>query len=142
MNTSPATTTLSKPAGDEEIPSGTFGYFQARNKYRAYSLVLDEFKRSGISQATLARRLGKTSDIVNRWLGGPGNWTLDTLSDLLFAISGAATVFGKEFPLDKPPRNKVGPDWIQAAPVFRIEQPQPTASSSAADSITIDFHNS
>jgi hypothetical protein len=63
---------------------------------------MEEFTKSGLSQADLARRLGKGTDIVCRLLGGPGNWTLDTLSDLMFAISGAAPVFSKDYPLNKP----------------------------------------
>lgn len=105
MSTSPQTTTLSKPVGDEAIRNGVLAYWQSRNKHRAYSLVLSEFKKSGISQATLARRLGKKADLVCRLLGGPGNWTLDTISDLLFAISGGVPKFSVEYPLDKPAKN-------------------------------------
>ena len=73
---------------------------------------MDEFVKSRLSQADLARRLGRGTDVVCRLLGGPGNWTLDTISDLLFAISGAAPVFGVEHPLNSPPRNQLGPDWL------------------------------
>jgi len=103
---------LRSPTGDDRVPLGTFGYFQARNKRNAYDLVMEEFTKSGLSQADLARRLGKGTDIVCRLLGGPGNWTLDTLSDLMFAISGAAPVFGKDYPLNKLRRNQRGPTWL------------------------------
>jgi hypothetical protein len=116
MTTFQTASTLSKPSGTDKVPSGTFGYFQSRNKHRAYSLVMEEFKASGLSQADLAHRLGKGTDIVCRWLSGPGNWTLDTLSDLLFAISGAAPAFGKEYPLDKPTHNYTRPDWLTRMP--------------------------
>lgn len=111
MNTSP-TTTRSETVKSERIPIGEFGYMRARNKHRLYSLVIEEFKKSRISQADLARRLGKGPDIVSRWLAAPGNWRLDTVSDLLFAISGAELNYGLIYPLNHPSRNDTWPDWL------------------------------
>jgi hypothetical protein len=91
--------TLSEPKGSDRVPEGTLGYFRSRNKHRVYSLVIGEFKRCGLTQADLARRLGKGTDIVCRWLGSPGNWTQDTVSDLLFAISGAEPDYAIRYPL-------------------------------------------
>jgi hypothetical protein len=105
MNTSQNTTSLSKPINDDPIPTGTLGYFRTRNKRRAYSLVMNEFEKSGVSQATLARRLRKKPEVVCRLLSGPGNWGLDTHSDLMFAIRGGVPTYGVDYPLDKPPRN-------------------------------------
>lgn len=111
MNTS-RTTTLSKPTGEERIPIASLGYMRARNKHRLYTLVIREFKKSRISQTTLARRLGKGTDVVCRLLAAPGNWQLDTISDLLFAISGTEVAYDVSYPLDKPSRNYVGEPWI------------------------------
>lgn len=112
MTTFRPTTSLCKPEGESRIPAGVLAYFQARNKNRVYELVLSEFVRSGISQATLARRLGKKPDVVCRWLGAPGNWTLDTVSDLLFAISGAEPEYSLSYPLDRGSRNFRAPEWL------------------------------
>jgi hypothetical protein len=38
----------------------------------------------------------------------------------MFAISGAAPVFSLEYPLNKPRRNQVGPDWLYDDDVIRI----------------------
>jgi hypothetical protein len=112
MNTYQPIVSLSEPAGDEPVPAGTAAYFHARNRGRIYEAVIQEFLRSGISQATLARRMSKRPEQINRLLGAPGNWTLDTVSDLLFAISGAEPVYGVQYPLREPPRNYRQPEWL------------------------------
>lgn len=89
MTISPTTRNLSEPEGRNKIPEGTFAYLRVRNRMRLFTLVKEEFARAGITKAILAERLGKGADQVNHWLAVPHNWTLDTLSDLLFAISGA-----------------------------------------------------
>src|SRR6476620_8103448 len=111
------TTMLSKPTGAEPIKATTFGYLRARTKRRAYDLVIREFKKSGLTQADLARRLGKPhrTDQISKLLSGPGNWTLDTVADLLFAISGGTPKFDVEYPLDKPKRNYLGKSDLRVA---------------------------
>jgi hypothetical protein len=111
MSTS-RTSRLSKPEGDNPIPLGSLGYLRARTKQQMYNLVLKEFKRTGLTQATLARRLRKTPAQMCRVLGGPGNWTLDTVSDLLFAISGGELKSEVSYPLSKPERNFTRPEWL------------------------------
>jgi hypothetical protein len=37
---------------------------------------------------------------------------MDTMSDLLFAISGAEIRYELSYPLDKAPRNMTKPDWL------------------------------
>jgi len=101
MSISP-TTSMSKPTGSEKISIGTFGYINARNRQHAYDLVIRQFKKSGLTQAALASRLGKGADVVSRLLSRPRNWELDTFSELLFAISGAVAKYDVVFPLGKP----------------------------------------
>jgi hypothetical protein len=108
--------TLSKPTENERIPLGTFAYFRARNRRRSYDLVIKEFKKSGLSQAALARRMGKGTDRICKLLAAPGNWTEDTVSDLLFAISGAERRNELDYPLDKPARNFRQPEWLSSEP--------------------------
>src|SRR6266850_1150188 len=98
---------LSKPVEGEPLRGPTLVYFRARHRMKLYSLVLGEFKKSGISQAELCRRLRKGPAQISRLLGGPGNWSLDTVSDLLFAISGAEPAYELRYPLDKPGRAAV-----------------------------------
>ncbi len=91
---------LSKPTGRDPIDPATLAYMRQRNRGRVYSAVIDEFEKSGISQADLAGRLHKGTDQISRWLGSPGNWTLDTVSDLFFAISSGEPAYGVQYPLD------------------------------------------
>jgi transcriptional regulator with XRE-family HTH domain len=100
MSTSP-TTSLSEPTGSDKVPRGTFAYFRARLKHRVYSLLIGEFKRSKLSQADLCRRLDMEPAQLSRLLSGPGNLTLETTSDLLFAMSGAELSLSTAYPLAK-----------------------------------------
>ncbi|MGD0420260.1 MAG: hypothetical protein ABSA68_11900 [Xanthobacteraceae bacterium] len=103
---------LSKPIPGEPIPVSTLAYFRARGRRKLHSLILAEFKDSGISQAELCRRLRKEPAQISRMLGSPSNLRPDSASDLLFAISGAEIVYQTAYPLDKPPRNFRKPDWL------------------------------
>ena len=89
---------LFDPTSTEKISMGTFAYVSARNRQSLYNLVIREFKKSGLSQVDLARRLGKTADVVCRFLGRPRNAELDTISEYLFAICGAALRFETHHP--------------------------------------------
>jgi transcriptional regulator with XRE-family HTH domain len=100
MSTS-QTTGLSEPVGADKISVGTLGYIRARHRQRAYDLVIREFKKSGMTQADLARRLGKSPEVISRLLARPSNWEADTFSDLLFAISGAIASYRAEYPLSQ-----------------------------------------
>lgn len=111
MNIYP-TTSLSKPTGAEPVPKGTFGYLRARNRHRIATLIIKEFKESGLSQVDLARRARKSPATICRWLATPGNMRADSLSDLLFAISGAVPTYGVDYPLEQPARNDTRPDWL------------------------------
>ena len=110
------TTTLCSPTGSQKVPVSTLSYFRSRNRHRLYSLVIDNFRRSDLTQADLARRLGKGPDVVCRWLASPSNWRLDTVSDLLFAISGAEADYSIRFPLEQAARNDTRPHWMPTSP--------------------------
>jgi len=106
------TTTLVEPTGDERIADADLAYFAARNRRKIYSAVIKEFKESGLSQMQLAKRLGKRPEVICRWLSGPGNWGLDTVSFLLFGLSGGELSYHVVHPLRQSPRNYKEPEWL------------------------------
>jgi hypothetical protein len=127
--TTSQTSFLSKPIAGEKIPPATLSYMRARAKRRAFDLVLREFKRSGLTRAEVARRLGKGAPEISRMLGGPSNWTIQTVSDLLFAISAAEPQWELSYPLDAARRNYIRPDWLDdQSPLLREAFP-PAANS-------------
>jgi hypothetical protein len=106
------TFTLSEPSDSDKISASVLAYFQERNRNRIHEIVLTEFIKSGITQTSLASRLGQKPARVSKLLGAPGNWTLDTVSDLLFSISGAEASYSISYPIQNPVRNYSSPDWV------------------------------
>ena len=82
---------LSEILGGDKIPLGTLSYFRERFRDHLYDLVMEEFLKqeevSGLKRAEIARRIGRRPEQITRWFGAPGNWTLETVSDLLLAIA-------------------------------------------------------
>lgn len=72
------------------IPLAIMGYFRGRLQNRLYDLVVREFLKQEaegrLTKAEVARRIGRRPEVISRWLGAPGNWTLDTVSDLMLAM--------------------------------------------------------
>ena len=77
-------------AGGGKIPQAKLAYFRERLRNRIHQFILREFiarQRDGLTQADIARALDRRPEQINRWLGSPGNWELDSISDLMLAIS-------------------------------------------------------
>jgi hypothetical protein len=100
-----------KPTDRCRLNVGELSYMRERNRARLYNLVIEEFQYSGISQAVLAGRLGKAPEVISRLLGSPGNWTQDTISDLLYAISGAEPRYDVGYPHEETPQIYRAP-WL------------------------------
>lgn len=98
-------TQLSNPRPGERVPLGTQIYFRTRNQQHVWELVKDEFDRSGITQVELSKRTGRDTKRVCEFLGSPGNYTLDTITDYLFAMSGAQLEYTISHPLAQSPRD-------------------------------------
>lgn len=102
------TSILAKPIGDEKISKRSIGYASESAREELFDLVLRNCVESGVTKATLARRLDKDPAQVSRLLGAPGNWTIDTVAELLFAIDGSLLRASSFQPLDEPTANMRG----------------------------------
>jgi hypothetical protein len=89
---------------DGEIPAGKLAYFRERLKNRLHEIILLEFLQQqdayGLTKAELGRRIGKPPERITRLLAAPGNWTLDTASDLLLGM-GSELDFSVALLVDK-----------------------------------------
>lgn len=113
---------LCKPKRGEQIHLYDLGVMRARNKNKAHSLLLEIFQESGMTKAEIAKMLGKKPEQVTRWLAGPGNLTLETLSDLIFAIRGEAFTLSLKDDLSRAKSNRKQPDWLQTIDPPKWEQ--------------------
>lgn len=72
---------------DKPMSVGILSYFRTRLRLTLHSLIVDGFlQQKHLTKAKLARRIGRKPEVINRLLANPGNWTLDTVSDLLLAL--------------------------------------------------------
>lgn len=88
MPTSQTPELLAEVLTGKSIPIQKQAYFRRRLRLRIYELVVGRFHQlETMTKADLARRIGRRPEVINRLLGAPGNWTIDTVSDLLLGMS-------------------------------------------------------
>ena len=118
------------------IPEARRAYFRGRLRNRLFNFITKKFlaeQEKGLTKATLARRIGKTPDVVTRWLGAPSNLTLDTISDLLMGICAEELMLSGESPLNQAPRNYWHKDDWATGQLGRTQPPTPTQPSLGVD---------
>ena len=91
MNTSQRASILSEIESDEPLSVRALAYLRQKTRMSFYDFVLKKFleaeTNNGLRQSDIVRRTGMRSDVLSRNLASPGNWTLDTITDLLIGIS-------------------------------------------------------
>jgi hypothetical protein len=112
------TSFLSEIVGGQSIPREKLAYFRQRLRNRLYELVLAEFvdqaRNHKLTKAEITRRIHSSPSQVTRWLAAPGNWEIDTISDLLLAMGAEPAEFSISHLGEQAPRNFAGPEWIVA----------------------------
>ena len=91
-------------------------YFQERLRNRLYDVIITLFMQreaDGFTKAELARILAKKPEQISRLLANPGNWTLDTVSDLLLGICKAELELEVSYPFDKKNSDEKRPTWLR-----------------------------
>lgn len=81
---------MANTSGSHAISQREIYYFRQRLKNRLFQSIVAFFaekaEKEELTKRDLALSLGKDPAQITRWLSGPGNWTLDTVSDLLLAM--------------------------------------------------------
>lgn len=126
---------------DTVISEKLLSYFRERQKNRLYDFVINSFlkrvEEEAFSKAKLARKLKKEPAQITRWLSSPGNWTLDTLSDLMLAINGSEVQF-TEIPLiSHTARNFTQMDYVNSFTFDRYSATTGTTASTALSTISL-----
>lgn len=88
MTTTSQTSFLDRPTGDERIPERALGYVTEAAREEMFDMIATACVEAGVMRSQIAKRLGKDPAVVTRQLSAPGNWTIDTISEYLFAING------------------------------------------------------
>jgi hypothetical protein len=105
-----------------QIPVGKLAYFRERFRNALHQMVLKEFLKKnadGLTRADLARRIGRRPEQITRWLGAPGNWTIDTVSDLMLAMGQEPRCTPGRLD-DLPRRNYERPEWLPAQAIADV----------------------
>jgi len=128
MITSRKNAFLREILANNPIPVGKLAFFRERFRDNLYDLVLSEFfkeEKLGLTKAAIARRIGRKPEQITRWLAAPGNWTVETVSDLLLAISRAEPHVTLSKLSSLPDRNhQYEDDWVEIER-RRVSSPQP-----------------
>lgn len=130
---------------DKPLSKATRAYFQERLRNRLYDLVIKQvniYKARDLTQAQLAMRLGKKPEQISRLLSGPGNLTLDTVSDLLLGLSGGELTMTVDLPAAQSPRNFRYPDWLTSQAALAAEtnfprEVRPISDASAPVTVSV-----
>jgi hypothetical protein len=110
-------------------------YLQERLRARFFDFLIERFERAqgaGLTKAKLARRIKKSPEVINRWLGSPSNLTLDSISDLLAGMNAEEPDFSASSLLNRAPVNYT---HLDDAPEMAAAPQQRKKSASALEEI-------
>lgn len=116
---SPSKRILSEIEGHAPLSDIAKGYVSQRARNSFFDYVLTKFHEAeaerGLTKAELAERLGLGRDRISKLLGSPGNWTIDTVAELLVGIGREELMPASESYLNRAPRNHRPSDLIEGS---------------------------
>lgn len=109
---------LSEVRSKEPLSVRTIAYYRKRLRNRLHQIVLGKFMERGMKQADIKRRIDKDPAQITKWLRAPGNWTIDTVSDLLIAMGCELEISirdigqEQEYVVSIPPPPQMLAEWL------------------------------
>lgn len=97
MTISPSLSSISVLPADGKPTDEQMAFFGYRFRSEQHQLVLSLFRKSGIAQKELARRMGRDPAQVTKWLAGSANWTSETFGQILLALGYVPSVAATPF---------------------------------------------
>ncbi|MCL4679186.1 MAG: hypothetical protein KJ017_11415 [Alphaproteobacteria bacterium] len=130
---------------DMPLSEGAKAYFRERQRNKLFDVIVGCFlkkeKLGKLTRAELARRLGKRPEQITRWLSTPGNWTLDTISDLTLAICNGELNFDVyEINDQQARRNSDSLTTFRYTHTYDSTKPISHTASSAAQHASLSYH--
>lgn len=108
--------------------------FSERNRNRVYEIVvnavIEAAMKNGMSRKDIAQKIGRKPSQITTLLSGPGNWTLDTVSDLLFSVD--AEMDYVVVPFSQRAKSNIHHDLLDLQKPTLFQQLAPTASDGAS----------
>ncbi len=153
----PTSQTQKTPASSTNQPISTreIAYCNRRLQNAVFNEIVKAFvkeaKAGRTSRATLAKRIGKEPPQITRWLSGPANLTLNTISTILLGMNAeldAKVVFSRDIsvpnyahPLIDALESVMRSDLLQTVPQIGTfgEISHPGAPSSSIETETVEI---
>ena len=133
------TSVLSELQSQAPLSPATLAYLGQRARNRYYDYIIKRLRASGMKKADLARRIGKGPDRIGHLLGSPGNWTIDTIAELLAGIAQEELLPDSQKIEGKAARNITQADLVKGIGSAPTERKAPSATEADSSASAVYF---